>query len=323
MRRPPEEIAPPRQSRYDPRRALGLWLLLTLFVPTTGAMASDPGDSGANAPVRSSAPPAALARPPAPPPADFKLAVAFHGVAREPITTAELVFRGGIAYLFASESPEEIVIFDPSAARLEFLDLDRRVQAELMLTRLDEKQEALYKAIAAAIRKHDEDGGRANRLAAEMSRSLIAPALSETYDPATHRVRLTNPTVTVDATGEPEPDPARLTLIDATLTALIKLASVRDPKAIPPYARLDALHALTVGHHLRPAELAFVYRLAGPPRKHRWTYRLVNGLTARENEALDRVIRLRERTPYTPFERYEKHEAKPRETGKAEKTEKE
>ena len=62
-----------------------------------------------------------------------------------------------------------------------------------------------------------------------------------------------------------------------------------------------------LGHHLRPAELSFVYRLAGPPRKHGWTFRLLETLTARETEALKRVITLRERTPYVPFERYEQH----------------
>jgi hypothetical protein len=238
-------------------------------------------------------------------PADFKLAIAFYGVGKEPITTAELVVHGGITYLFASESPEEIVIFEPSAARLEFLDLDRRIQAEVMMDKLETMQAMLHKTIAAEIRKREEGGGRANRLAAEMSRSLIDPRLTETYDPAARHVRLTNPTVTVDATGEPEPDPARLVLIDATLTALIKLSSARDPQAIPPFIRLDALHALTVGHHLRPTELSFLYRLAGPPRRHRWTYRLVNSLTERELEALNRVIRLRERTRYVPFNRYE------------------
>jgi hypothetical protein len=116
---------------------------------------------------------------------------------------------------------------------------------------------------------------------------------------------LTNPTVTVDATGEPEPDQGRLTLIDAALTAHIRLASVRDPQAIPPFIRLDALHALTASHHLRPTELSFLYRLAGPPRRHRWTYRLIDTLTERELEAIKRVIRLRERTSYVPFNRYE------------------
>jgi hypothetical protein len=269
-----------------------------------GAAAADPTAQAQKGPEAAAAPASV------PAPADFKLSIAFYGVGKEPITTAELVVRNGTAYLFASESPEEIVICDPAASRLEFLDLDRRIQAEVMLKVLEEKQAVLRRAIANVIKRREEEGGRANRLEAEMSRDLIEPNLAAAFEPAARHLRLTNPRVTVDATGEPEPDAARLALIDAVLTALIRLESVRDPKAIPPFIRLDALHALTAGHHLRPAELTFLYRLAGPPRKHRWTYRLVETLTAREIEALNRVIRLRERTPYVPFDRYESRPAK-------------
>jgi len=226
------------------------------------------------------APPTATLTAPAmiaaPPPADFKLSIAFYGVRKEPITTAELVVHSGIAYHFARDEPGEVVMFDPSAARLELLDLDRGVQSEIMLTKLDEKVAVLHRAITEAIRKHEEAGTRADRVSAEMSRALIEPKLAETNDPASDHLRLTNSVVTVDATGEPESQVVRLALIDSTLTGLIKLAAVRDPKAIPPFVRLDALHILTGGKHLRPTEMSFLYRLAGPPRKHRWTYRLVN-----------------------------------------------
>jgi hypothetical protein len=245
----------------------------------------------------------------APPPADFKLAIAFYGIRKEPITSAELIVRSGTAYYFASESPEEIVIINPTNRRIELLDLERKIQAEMPFARLEEKQKALHRAIAGAIQQQEEAGGRSNRVSAEMSRALNDPALAETYDPATSRVQLQNSAVTVDATGAPEPDAARLTLIDTALGSLIQLASARDAEAIPPFIRLDALHALTVGHHLRPTELAFTYRLAGPPRKHRWTYQLVESLTARELLALDRVARLRTNTPFVPFERYERRPA--------------
>ena len=67
------------------------------------------------------------------------------------------------------------------------------------------------------------------------------------------------------------------------------------------------MHSLIVGHQLRPTEMAFTYRLAGPPRKHRWTYRLVETLTTRELEALNRVARLPPAsTPFIPFDRYER-----------------
>jgi hypothetical protein len=242
----------------------------------------------------------------APAPADFKLAIAFYGVHKEPITTSELIVHSGTAYYFASESPEEIVIINSTDRRVELLDLERRVQAEISFTRLDEKQSTLHRAIGDAIRKQEEAGGRSNRLSAEMSRALIDPGLTQSFDPAKSRLQLTNSAVTVDATGEPEPDAGRLALIVTALDALIKLAAVRDPEIIPPFIRLDAVHALIVGHQLRPTEMVFTYRLAGPPRKHRWSYRFVETLTSRELEALNRVARLRAAIPFIPFDRYER-----------------
>ena len=266
------------------------------------------GNSGRRA-ADPAAPPPNLKAPAA---ADFKLAVAFFGVRKEPITTSELIVHGGTGYYFASESPEEIVIINPTDRRIELLDLERRVQAEISFTKLDEKQTTLHHAIANAIRKQEEAGGRSNRLSAEMSRALNDPGLTQSYDPAGSRLQLTNSAVTVDATGEPDPDTARLTLVVTALDALIKLAAARDPETIPPFIRLDTVHSLIVGHQLRPTELAFTYRLAGPPRKHRWTYRLVETLTSRELEALNRVARLRTVTPFIPFDRYERRTAETR-----------
>lgn len=277
-----------------PGRVRALLILALAFVAwEVGATGSGPGARAEEAPAFP----------------DFKLAIAFHGVREEPITTAELLVRGGIAYRFASEAPGEILILDPAAARLELVDIRRRIRSEIFLTRLDEKQAMLHKAIAGAIRDHEATGSRSDRLAAEMSRALIDPKLDETYDPATHHLRLTNPVVTVDAVGEPDPGPeagpSRLSLIDGALAASFKLEAVRDPESIPPFIRLEALRALTARHHLRPTAMTFVYRLAGPPRKHGWTYRLVESLTVREIEALNRVIKFRERTPYVPFHQYE------------------
>jgi hypothetical protein len=275
------------------------WLIMCLGIVTAGtwSFASDPA-----APVPAPKPQAKASAPAT----GFKIAIAFYGLRAEPITTAELFFRGGVACYFASESPEEIVIINPADARVELLNLERHVQGELAFSRLEEKQAMLHRAVAGAIRKQEESGTRSNRIAAEMSRALNDPDLAETFDAAALRLRLTNSAVTVDATGAAEPDAARLAFIDTALTALVKLAAARDPEAIPPFIRLDSLRALIGGHHLRPVELAFTYRLAGPPRKHRWTYRLVETLTSREILALDQVTRLRSSTPFIPFERYER-----------------
>jgi hypothetical protein len=244
--------------------------------------------------------------------AGFKIAIAFHGIRADPISTAELFFRGGSAYYFASDAPEEIVIINPADARMELVDLARNLQSEIAFRRLDEKQAMLHRAIAAAIRTQEEAGGRSNRISAEMSRALNDPGLAETYEPDTSRLRLSNSAVTVDATGTPEPDTARLAIIDTALTFLIKLAAARDPEAIPPFIRLDALRAMITGHRLRPAEVGFTYRLAGPPRKHRWTYRLVETLTPRETLALDHVDKVRTRTPFATFEKYERRPTQPK-----------
>src|SRR5262249_49058227 len=101
----------------------------------------------------------------------YKLAIAFYGVRKDPITTAELFFPEGTAYYFASESLEEILIVNPTSARVELLDMNRKIQAEMPFRKLDEKKAALHRAIAATIRKHEEAGGRGNQVAAGMSRS--------------------------------------------------------------------------------------------------------------------------------------------------------
>ena len=71
---------------------------------------------------------------------------------------------------------------------------------------------------------------------------------------------------------------------------------------------LDAIAALAGDRKLRPTELSFLYRLAGPPMRLRRTYRLVPSLTDREREAIDRIEQLREVAPVVRYERYIKAE---------------
>lgn len=243
-------------------------------------------------------------------PANFKLVIGTYGTGKTPIRKAEMVFVKGRAYLFVSEPALEVIIHDPKAERLEVLDLNRKIRAEVTLKKLQTFQANLHDAIAAACAKREAQGGRANQVAAAMSRDLIDPRLAAAYDPQTHRLRLTNPTVEIDAQGEPEPDEARLALIGSSLAAVVQLEMLRDPQGIPPFARLDALRVLTSEHRLRPTEMTFLYRLAGPPRKLRWTYRLVPELTDREVEAISRVQMMRDRCVLTRFERYERPRAR-------------
>jgi hypothetical protein len=240
---------------------------------------------------------------PAPP--DFKIVVAMYGVRKHPIATAELVARHGRVFQFNSDAPAEVIIHDPSTERIELLDLDRMVQTELSWKVLDAARDRLREAIASAIEKREQEGGRANRVTAAMDRDLIDPHFDTSFDVKANHLRLTNPSVEVDAFGEPESDPARLALMVSVLTSAIKLDATRDPKQIALFTRLEALRALTADRHLRPTEMSFLYRLAGPPRKLRWTYRLVPSLTERELEALSRINRLREKATRVRYERYQ------------------
>ncbi|WP_254053446.1 hypothetical protein [Singulisphaera sp. GP187] len=237
-------------------------------------------------------------------PADYKLVIAMYGVAKEPISTTELVVHKGRAFLFNPGPPLEVMIHDPSAGRLEMIDLKRKIRSEISLKKLDEYTNKLHDAIAAASTKREAQGGKGNQIAAAMSRDLIDPRFSTSYDPAAHRLRLTSPTIEVEGDGVPEPDEARLASIHATLVALAKMDAVRDPRDLPPFPRLEALRALVVDHRLRPTELTFIYRLAGAPQKLRWTFRLEPALTNREREAIATVEAIHELCRYARFNRY-------------------
>lgn len=247
-------------------------------------------------------PPASPARLPL---ADFKLVVTLYGVGQERFGTSELVVRHGRVFQFNSDAKSEVIIHDPTTERVELLDLDRMLQTELTWKALEAAENRLRKSLLAAIEKREREGGRANLVAAGMSRDLVEPRFRSNFDPKTNHLRLTNPTVEVDAVGEPEDDPVRRAFIANILSLAIKLDAKRNPAQVPPFTRLEALRALSADHKLRPAETSYLFRLAGPPKKLRWTYRLVPALTDRELEALARINRLREKAPRVRFERYE------------------
>lgn len=238
-------------------------------------------------------------------PADFKLSIAFFGFRKEPIDVSQLIFWKGRAFQLRSD-PTEVVVYSPDMNLVELLDLKRLVHTEIPLKSLDDAQARLHRSISSAIEKREKKGGRADRVAAEMTRSLINPSFKETFDDASHRLRLSNPNVEVDATGERDDDSARLAMIADSLTVLLKLSSYRDPVAIPPFARLDAIRRLTDDHHLRPGEFNMLYRLAGTPQKFRWTYRLKTSLSTHEVEVLARLSAVLERSRYVRFEKYER-----------------
>jgi hypothetical protein len=245
-----------------------------------------------------------------PPLGDFKIVVAMYGIRKEPMLTAELVVRHGRVFQFNSDATAEVIVHDPPTERIELFDMDRMVQTELTWKMLGEAEDRLRKALVQAIEKREKEGGRANRVSAEMSRNLTDPHFLTTFDAKTNHLRLTNPSVEVDVFGEPDRVAARLQIIASTLASSIKLESARNVELIPPFCRLETLKVLIGEQHLRPTETTFVYRLAGPPRKLRWTYRLVPSLTARELEALSRINRLREKASHVRYERYEEDRPK-------------
>lgn len=245
------------------------------------------------------------AEPPSAPPPDFKLALGLFGADQAPLGTGELVVRKGVAYQFLSEAKQEVQIVDPNHARVILLDLKRKLQTEITPSQLDAHVARLRRTIEAAIETREKSKDRSDRVAAGMSRELVNPNFKTEFDPLSHRLRLANATVEVVATGDPEPDSRRLALIQCVLTAIVKLGSLREPDTLPPFTRLEALNALMTGHKLRPAEVTMVLRLAGPPKKLRWTFKLVAELTNREREAIARVDQLRVNTRFVPYASYD------------------
>ena len=236
-------------------------------------------------------------------PDDFRLQVASFGLGKEPVYTEEIVVRDGRAYIFPSNTKEALII-EPARGRLELLDVGRRVQTEVSFRALDESVEKLRAGLREAAEKLEKKGGRANEIEAKMTRDLLEPKLA--IDPVSkaNRTRLTNAAIEIDADGEPEPDAPRLAMIATVLNSIAKLGAYRTPEDLPPFAELETIAALTGERRQRPTELAYLYRLAGPPKKFRRTYRLIPNLTDREMEAIARVDRLREVAPNVRYERY-------------------
>lgn len=274
-------------SRSLSSNRTGFLLIVVLFLASPANAADDK-----QAPVQSSK-------------TEFKLVIDLYTVDKKPVVTADLIVYKGVAFHFVKEVPSEIVIIDPGKARIVLLDLKRKIQTELSVRRLDANLATLHARISATAQKQEQAGTRADRSAASLSRDLITPRFKSTYDPKNHSLTLTNTSVEVHASGVPEPNSARLAAILNSLAAIAKLGVLRDPESLPPFTRLDTLRTLVGEHHLRPTEASFLYRLAGPPRKLRWTYQLVPKLTDRERDALERINRIRAMTPFAPYEQYE------------------
>ena len=236
-------------------------------------------------------------------PADFKIRLGSFTLGKEAVSTEEVLIREGRAYVFPSDS-REVVVIEPARGQIALLDVGRRVQSDVSFRSLDESLVKIKASLGEAVDRLEKQGGRGNAIEAKMTRDLFETGLAIAHDPKSNRVRLTNTAVEVDADGEPEADGPRLAMVADTMKVIAKLGAFRAPNDLPPFVELEAIAALAGERRLRPTELTYLYRLAGPPRKFRRTYRLVPGLTDREMEAIVRVNKLREVAPNVRYERY-------------------
>ena len=260
-------------------------VLLAALVPLVGQDAPRPGSSPAQ-------------------PADFRVEIENFGARKEPIRRAELLVREGRAYWLLSDA-NEVIVYEPSAGVVDLLDLERMQRTSLSAPKVEAVLDRHRRSKLADAQRLRRAEGRAQRLAGEMGRDVIEPAFQATFDAAANRLKLSNGSVEVDAVGEPEPDAVRRAFEADALGLVLKLEGVRSPDQLPPFCALDALRRLTREHRLRPLEITFLYRLAGPPLKMRWTYKLQPSLTERQRASLARVERARAQAKVVPFDEYE------------------
>ena len=236
-------------------------------------------------------------------PADFKLLVGSFALKPEPVSTEEVIVRQGRAYLFASDT-KEVVVIEPAGKRLELIDVGRKLKAEITFGLLDGAIEDTRARLRQSVEDREKTGGRGNLLEARMTRDLFETKMVVAEGPGGSHLRLTNPAVEVGADGEPEADAPRLASVATILATVARLGNLRAPTDLPPFAELATIAELTGPRKLRPTELTYLYRLNGPPRKFRRTYRLVPSLTGREIEATARVDRFRDAIPEVRYGKY-------------------
>lgn len=237
----------------------------------------------------------------------FRYTVEIFGVGPDRIGKSELVFHEGTFYQFFSGATDEVVVIEPPPkARITLIDLARKIQCQVVAVELDANVDRLRRSLMAKIDRLEESEERSDRLKAAMARDLASSRFPVDFDAETRTLTLRNDSVTVEATGESDSDPRRLSLVGDVLAMLRKFSSMREPDDLPPFAMLETLRGLTIDRRLRPKEISQSVRLAGPPRKVRWSYTLVPALTDREREAIRRVDGLRASASLVPFRTYER-----------------
>jgi len=241
------------------------------------------------------------------PPTDFKLVISLSGASKSQSARLEVLVQSGRAYQFDPGPPLEVAIFDARASRVELLNVRSVLRSEVSLKRLEEYRRGLHDAIEKAAAKREALGGRGNLLTAAMSRDLINPRFSVQFDEPTRSITLSNPSVEIQGRGEPDSDQSRLSYLHRALNALTILDSAQDPRGLPPFSHLSVLQEMMGQRKLRPTEIDGLYRLAGPPRRMRWTFQWEEGLGESQLKAIARVDALKSRARYVRFDQYREH----------------
>ncbi|MHC5536917.1 hypothetical protein ACYOEI_01430 [Singulisphaera rosea] len=232
--------------------------------------------------------------------ADFKLAIEEFEVRKEPVRTVEMIVHGGRVYQIITKPGFEVVLYEPTADRVEIVDLARKVRTEVALRKVETLEETRRQVL-----NRTRDVAEAKPSPSNSSpKDLLQQPLAVSFDRQARRLSLSNQAFEVEAIGEPEADRGRLDLIAKALVTLEKVNALRNPRPIPPFPTLEAVRTLVEGHRLRPSEITVLYRLTGPPRKVRSTYRVTPNLTTREVEALERIHSLMARSRFVRLEEY-------------------
>ena len=212
--------------------------------------------------------------------------------------------RGKLYYL--EKNSNEVVIIEPGRKALRFVDIKLGISADLAYRELDAEVAAGREEHRKAVEAHARSASRGERIDAEMRRDMSDPRFQVRYDEAARTLYLANPTAQVEARGEPDDDAARFAAIAESLRALAKLHFFRDPDNLKHLIEIEAVSSLVDGRKLRPAEMTYLFRLAGPPEKHRWVFTLVPEVTEQDRQGLDLIEARLQAARRVTFDRYDR-----------------
>ena len=231
--------------------------------------------AGADDPPKPVDPPAAATAPAAAPAGpSFRLAFQHFDVGKRPIGRGEVIASRGRFY-YLEKNSNEVIVIEPARKAIHLVDLKLGLAADLTYREVDAGLAVNRDEQRKVVEAHSKSKSRNDRIDAEIRRDLSDPRFRVTFDEAAHALRMSDPSAQVEARGEPEDDPARLAALAEALGTLAKLGAYRDPDNLKLLVEVEAVSALVEGRKLRPAEMTYLFRLAGPPEKYRWTFLLI------------------------------------------------